>query len=148
MPSKKRALKSTSSQPKKETRPGFFERRAVKKAAKHKQQLLDSRYSNRLSHDDLVNLESQWGGTLFGPVPAGHRREFFEHKKNVWIWYEGWYTPTGAFKEVTIRYEVRPAGVFKRVSGQKYERLDGEELNNFRQVARDYLSLMKAKLYY
>lgn len=141
MPRKKRALE----QPKKL---GVFERRAIKKAAKRKELLLGSRYSNRLSHDDLVNLESKWGGTLFGPIPAGHRREFFEHKKNVWIWYEGWFTPTGAFNEVTIRYEVRPAGVFKRVSGHKYERLDGEELDNFRKVAHDYLSLMKAKLYY
>ena len=105
------------------------------------------RYFNGFSYTDLMNLESQWGGTLFGPVPAGHQRKFFEHKQNVWIWYEGWLDVTGSYKEMTIRYEVRPAGVFKRIEGQRYEKLEGDELNNFRLAAKNYLTLMKNKLY-
>ena len=108
----------------------------------------DPTYSNRLSYDDLINLESQWGGTLFGPIPTGHRREFFAHKKNVWIWYEGWTDAAGIAQNMTIRYEVRPAGVFKRVNGSKYEKLTGPELDNFRNAAKSYLELMKKKLYY
>ncbi|MDO4526829.1 MAG: hypothetical protein Q4B87_01930 [Candidatus Saccharibacteria bacterium] len=106
------------------------------------------RYSNKLDYNDLINLESQWGGTLFGPIPAGHQRMFFEHKKNVWVWYEGWLDAAGSFKETTVRYEVRPAGVFKRVSGQKYEKLSGAELDSFRTAAKNYLQLIKTKLYY
>ena len=107
-----------------------------------------SRYSNRLHYDDLVNLESKWGGMLFGPVPAGRRREFFKDKDNVWIWYESWMGQTGDMQEMTIRYEVRPSGVFKRAQGQKYKKLSGAELDNFRTAAKNYLKLMKTKIYY
>lgn len=106
------------------------------------------RYSNRLYYNDLVNLESKWGGTLFGPVPRGHRREFFKDKENVWVWYEGWMTQAGDMKEMVIRYEVRPSGVFKRAQGEKYKKLSGKELDNFRTAAKSYLKLMKTKLYY
>ena len=95
-----------------------------------------------------MNIESKLGGTLFGPIPIGHQREFFEHKKNVWIWYEHWTDAVGISRDITIRYEVRPAGVFKRVGGKKYEKLAGEELDNFRNAAKNYLRLMKQKLYY
>lgn len=108
----------------------------------------DIRYSNGFSYDDLVNLESKWGSTLFGPVPEGHRREFFKHRENVWIWYEGWTDPSGTMQEMTIRYEVRPAGVFKRANGDKYKKLSEEELNNFRIAAKNYLALVKTKIYY
>ena len=106
------------------------------------------RYSNRLSYSDLLGLESKYGGAMFGPVPVGHRREFFKDKENVWIWYEGWTNPAGALEEMVIRYEVRPSGVFKRVGGEKYKKLSGVELDNFRNAAKNYLRVMKTKLYY
>lgn len=133
MPQKKLSLKKTIRMP-------FL---------KKKQGKVRPRYSNKLGYDDLMNLESQWGGTLFGPIPAGHQRMFFEHKKNVWVWYEGWLDAAGSFQETTVRYEVRPAGVFKRTAaGQKYEKLSGAELDNFRTAAKNYLELIKTKLYY
>ena len=119
-----------------------------KRLARKQRKLLIPRYYNGLSYEDLMNLESKWGGTIFGPVPAGHQREFFEHKKNVWIWYESWLDAAGMQQEMTIRYEVRPSGVFKRATGQKYEKLAGTELDNFRMAAKNYLNLIKTKLYY
>lgn len=104
-------------------------------------------YSNRLQLEDLINAESELGRTLFGPIPAGHQREFFEHKKNVWIWHESWVNELGQEQGVTIRYEVRPDGVFKKPSGEKYQKIEGAELDNFRQAARGYLNLVKTKLY-
>ena len=140
MPRKKHLEKSSEKQvPQKKIR-GFLKRT--------RKPVLSPRYSNRISYDELVNIESQWGGTLFGPIPAGHERKFFEHKKNVWIWYEGWLDKGGSPKEMTIRYEVRPAGVFKRVNGRKYEKLSNEELNEFRMADKNYLKLIKTKLYY
>ena len=106
-----------------------------------------SSYSNRLSYEDLINAESALGRTLFGPIPAGHQREFFEHKKNVWIWHEGWVHEVGQEQGVTIRYEVRPEGVFKKANGGNYQKVEGAELNNFRTAARSYLNLVKSKLY-
>ena len=104
-------------------------------------------YSNKFTYDDLVNAESTLGRTLFGPIPEGHRREFFESRKNVWIWYEGFIDNNGKYKEMTIRYEVRPTGVFKNVMGQGYQKIEGDELKNFRRVAHSYLDLVKTKLY-
>ncbi len=109
---------------------------------------LSTRYSTKLSRDDLINAESNLGRTLFGPVPMGHQREFFELKRNVWLWHESVMSPLGVQTEMTIRYEVRPAGVYKRVNQGGYEKLYGQELENFRQAARGYLNLVKTKLYY
>ena len=100
-----------------------------------------------MSLEELINAESELGRTIFGPIPTGHQREFFEHKKNVWIWYEGWSDEAGNVHGLTIRYEVKPDGVFKKSAGQPYVKLEGEELNNFRNAARTYLDLIKTKLY-
>ncbi len=104
-------------------------------------------YSNRLSYDELRNAESKLGRTLFGPIPAGRQREFFKSRDNVWIWHENWTDETGNLQDMTIRYEVRPEGVFKKVSNGAYTKIEGEELNNFRQAAKNYLELVKTKLY-
>ena len=105
------------------------------------------KYSNKLTYEDLINAESELGRTLFGPIPAGHNREFFEHKKNIWIWHEHWVNEMGQEQGVTIRYEVRPDGVFKKAEGHGYQRIEGAELENFRNAAHSYLELVKSKLY-
>ncbi len=109
--------------------------------------LKPSTYTNKLSYDDLINAESELGKTLFGPIPYGHQREFFKHKNNVWIWHESWANQFGDVEQMTIRYEVRPDGVFKKSSGGAYQKIEGAELNNFRQAAKSYLELVKSKLY-
>ena len=123
------------------------EKRPTQAQTSAKFALREPRYTNRISPAELLDFESSYGRTLFGPIPEGHRREFFEHKKNVWIWYEKWQDTTGEMSEVTIRYEVRPAGVYKKIAGRAYERIDGAELTNFRLAARGYLELIKANLY-
>ena len=97
--------------------------------------------------EDKINAESELGRTIFGPIPAGHQREFFEHKKNIWIWHESW-LDSGINQEITIRYEVRPDGVFKKVNGSSYYKLEGAELSNFVQATRRYLMLIKTELYH
>lgn len=88
--------------------------------------------------DDLINAESELGRNIFGPIPEGHKREFFHHQKNVWIWHEN---------GTTIRYEVRPHGVYKRVMGSDYHKITGKELENFRNATKNYLELVKKHLY-
>lgn len=107
----------------------------------------ETRYSNRLSYSDLVNAESELGRTLFGPIPMGHQREFFMAKSNVWIWHESYLNHQGSMEEMTIRYEVRPTGVYKKIVGKNYEKIEGAELDNFRKATRSYLELVKTKLY-
>ena len=105
------------------------------------------RYSNKLSYEDLVNAESALGRTIFGPIPEGHQREFFEYRKNVWIWHESYVDVDGTMNDMTVRYEVRPEGVFKRPGSGNYRKIDGTELDNFRKAAKTYLNLVKTKLY-
>lgn len=87
---------------------------------------------------DLINAESALGRTLFGDIVPGHRREFFLYKKNVWMWHED---------GITIRYEVRENGVFKKVDNGGYRKISGEELEHFRDATRAYLTLVKARIY-
>lgn len=103
--------------------------------------------ASRMTYDELVNAEAELGRTLFGPIPAGHEREFFEHKKNVWIWHESFVDAAGVMQDLTIRYEVRPTGVYKKSVGTNWEKLEGGELDNFRRAAKSYLDLVKTKLY-
>ena len=106
-----------------------------------------SHYSNKLTYDELINAESELGRTIFGPIPAGHQREFFMTRSNVWIWHERYQDKFGAIQEMTIRYEIRPTGVFKRAGNQDYRKIEGDKLLNFRKAARSYLELVKSKLY-
>ena len=99
------------------------------------------------TYDDLINAESAIGRTIFGPVPAGRQREFFKHRENVWIWHENWTDELGNLQNMTIRYEVRPEGVFKRVAETPYVKIEGPELNNFVLSVRRYHELVKTKLY-
>ena len=88
---------------------------------------------------DLINAESALGRTLFGEVKAGHTREFFCLKKNVWLWYED---------GLMIRYEVRENGVYKQVGkNDSYHKVTGEELENFRNATKAYLRLIKTRIY-
>lgn len=105
------------------------------------------RQAFKFSYDDLLNAESELGRTLFGPIPYGHQREFFESKKNVWIWYESWLDENGAPQNMIIRYEVRPTGVYKRPNDGSYQKIEGDELNNFVTAVRSYFDLVKRELY-
>ena len=95
----------------------------------------------------MINAESALGGTLFGPVPAGHRREFFRYLHNRWVFHESWINESGEKIESTITYEVRENGVYKQPLGGKYVKITGAELENFRKAAKEYLKIIKAKLY-
>ena len=106
-----------------------------------------ARTNNGFTYEELINAESALGRTLFGPIPEGYRREFFESKPNVWIWHQSFVNQLGILEEMTIRYEVRPTGVYKKPVGGVYEKIEGEELANFRKAARGYLELVKTKLY-
>lgn len=97
---------------------------------------------------DKINAESRLGSLVFGPVPEGHQREFFHDRDNVWIWYESWEDEEGVTHEQTVRYEVRPSGVFKKLAAGQYSQIQGGELENFRRATHTYLALIKRHLYH
>ena len=85
----------------------------------------------RFTRRDLIRMESQIGGTLFGAIPKGHRREFFCLDKDTWVWHEEWIDPaTRKTLSTTTRYEVSDNGVLKVQEGQPYRYVEGQELTN------------------
>lgn len=132
----------------KNTMRGLFDFGFIDTSSKYRASDLNLEDSSDMAYANLINAESELGRTLFGPIPFGHQREFFEHKKNVWIWHDGWLDEKGGLQGITIRYEVKPNGVFKKVAGKPYTRIEGDELENFRHAAKMYLDLIKTNLYH
>lgn len=100
-----------------------------------------------LTERELLTLESEVGGQLFGPVADSHRREFFCLDKQTWIWYEEWLDAKKKKQSTTVRYEVSPQGVLKVQEGLQYNYLEGEELRNFGLSVRLYYEQVARKVY-
>ena len=85
----------------------------------------------------FLRMEAEIGGKLFGPVPQGHRRQFFCLDEHTWIWHEEW-LENGQRKVVTTRYTVRPEGVTKSQNGQSDRWLSRDEARNLRAAVIAY----------
>lgn len=145
---KKLLKKKESVGPKKTTGPKqpATRKKLLKPLSKSAQK--SSRRQRQITRADLINAESKLGSTIFGPVPAGHRREFFHDQQNIWIWHEGWIDENGHARQLTVCYEVRPSGVYKKLSAGKYIKLESAELENFRKATHVYLHTIKRDLYH
>lgn len=101
-----------------------------------------------LTERELIQLESDIGSQLFGPIPAGNRREFFCLDATTWIWYEEWIdVETGKQKTTTTRYEVHDNGILKAQEGAHYSYLEGEELQNLTLAIQMYYEQVARKIY-
>ncbi|MGB4957123.1 MAG: hypothetical protein WBO49_01590 [Candidatus Saccharimonas sp.] len=100
----------------------------------------------QLSERELITLESKIGASLFGPVAAGHRREFFCLDKHTWIWHEEWLEEKKLVTN-TVRYDVNDHGVLKVQEGARYSYLEGEELQNFGIATRMYYERVAREVY-
>jgi hypothetical protein len=104
-----------------------------------------NRSFKKVTERELLNLESRIGSQLFGPIPKGHRREFFCLDASTWIWHEEWTDEKGRPQQTTTRYEVNANGILKVQEGARYQYIEGQELENlvvatrlyYEQVARD-----------
>ena len=102
-------------------------------------------FGSKLSRRQLIQKESEIGGSLFGPVPEGHHRQFFNLNRRTWIWYEEWADENGKQHSMTTRYEVHKNGILKVQEGTLYHFIEGQELANlvtaiqahYERVARD-----------
>jgi len=90
------------------------------------------------AYDAVLRYESKVGGQLFGPVPAGHRREFFCLDKYTWVWHEEWTNTNGKHQVVTTHYHVRPNGILKTQGNQTYQSISRDELRNFHNAVKLY----------
>lgn len=101
----------------------------------------------QLTERELLRLESQVGSTVFGPVPVGHRREFFCFDEKTWIWYEEWTDEKGVRRETTTRYEVHDKGILKVQEGARYSYIEGKELENLMMATRIYYEKVAREVY-
>ncbi len=99
----------------------------------------------QLTVRDLIRMESKIGAQLFGPVPKGHRREFFCLDERTWIWHEEWVDPQTKRKQViTTRYEIRNNGVLKIQDNT----VEGEELKNLITAIQLYYEQVVRSIYH
>lgn len=100
----------------------------------------------QLTERELLTLESEIGAQIFGPVPAGMRREFFCLDEHTWIWHEEKLDKKNP-ESSTIRYEINEHGVLKVQEGARYSYLEGEELKNFAVAVRMYYEQVARRVY-
>lgn len=97
---------------------------------------------------DLIRHEARIGGTLFGPVPEGGRREFFCLDDRTWVWHEEWTDKiTGQLRSKTTRYDVRPNGILKAQDGQGYKYVSPQEAKHLYEAAKLYKQRIQTDLY-
>lgn len=102
-----------------------------------------------LTERELIQLESNIGSELFGPIPAGNRREFFNLDPKTWIWHEEWVDEkTGKKRVATTRYEVHDNGILKVQEGAKYKFIDGQELKNLTVAVQMYHERVMREIYH
>ena len=107
-----------------------------------------ARPPKKLTERQLIQLESELGRDLFGPIPKGHRREFFCLDEHTWIWYEEWIDSTTKKKmSTTTRYEVHDNGILKSQNGASYTFIDDEELQNLAIATRIYYERAVRQVY-
>ncbi len=102
----------------------------------------------RLSERQLIQRESKIGAGIFGEIPAGHRREFFNLDPSTWIWFDEWVDEKTHHKtSVTIRYEIHENGILKVREGARYDFLKGAELANFMAAIDVYYQQVCQQIY-
>lgn len=95
----------------------------------------------------LIHREAKIGGELFGPVPAGGRREFFCLDRRTWVWHEEWVDASGKRQIRTTRYDVRPNGILKAQDGQNYQQVSLDEAERLCQAVEVYNRRIRSELY-
>lgn len=94
----------------------------------------------------LLHHEAKVGGKLFGPIPEGHRREFFCLDENTWVWHEEWKDDHGEWQAVTTRYDVRPGGIVKYQGNNPGQPLSRQELTNLYRAIKLYTEQVGGEL--
>ncbi len=102
---------------------------------------------SKITERELIERESVIGRQLFGPVPVGHKREFFCLDSKTWVWHEEWKDEDNKLRTSTTRYEVQPGGVLKVQPGRVYKYLEGEELENLALAVQMYYERSMREIY-
>lgn len=97
---------------------------------------------------ELIQRESELGGTLFGPVPEGRHRQFFNLDPTTWVWYEEWIDEGGNPQSSTTRYEIHENGILKVQEKSPYYYIEGGELTNLASAIQMYYENVARDIYH
>ena len=100
-----------------------------------------------LTKRHLIEQESEQGKTIFGPIAAGHRREFFRLDDHTWVWYEEWKDENNKKQSRTTRYELHSNGILKVQDNGAYSFIEGEELHNLTMAIQTYYERVMRNVY-
>ncbi len=100
-----------------------------------------------LTERQLIQMESEIGKTLFGEIPKGHRREFFNLDPKTWIWHEEYFDANKQPHSITTKYEVQDKGILKVQDGARYSYIEGTELENFGLAVQIYYERAAREVY-
>ncbi len=106
-----------------------------------------ARLPQKLTERDCIERESAIGRDLFGPIPAGHTREFFCLDEKTWVWHEEWRDENNTPQMSTTRYEVQSGRILKVQPGRVYKYLEGEELENLALAVHLYYERAMREVY-
>lgn len=95
----------------------------------------------------LIKKEAQIGASLFGAVPAGHYREFFNLDRTTWVWFEQWNGENGQTHRLYTKYEFQPRGVLKTVNNIPKGYVEGQELDRLLNVIEAYRIKVAKEVY-
>lgn len=96
----------------------------------------------------LMRKESQEiGAEIFGPIPKGHRREFFCLDDHTWVWHEEWTDEKGKNQILNTRYDIRPNEILKSQNNGGYQRLSIDEAKNFSKAVDKYINRVGKEIY-
>ena len=97
-------------------------------------------------YHEAIREEAKVGGQVFGPIPAGVRREFFCLDEYTWVWHEEWTDEKGQSQIRTTRYDIRPSGIHKAQDSQPYQPVSRQEAKHLLMAMRRYNELIDAEL--
>lgn len=112
-----------------------------------KQRLSEEEQMRTAIYRNLLKREAAVGGTLFGPLPEGTKREFFCLDQTTWIWHEEWTDKNGRKQIKNTRYDIRPNGILKTQNGQGYRMASLDESLRLQEAIALYLQAVKTNIY-
>lgn len=109
--------------------------------------LVANSFKKRFSlENQIIRYESQLNQDIFGPIPKGHKRDFFCLDKNTWIWHEEFQDKNNTNHLIMTKYILRNHGmILKSQNGSSYKMVDSEESLNLLNAIIIYSKRVKAQ---
>lgn len=96
---------------------------------------------------DLIRQEAMVGRHVFGPIPEGHKRDFFRVDKGTWVWQETWIDDNRQKQQRHTKYVIRSSDIVKSVNSGSYERLSIAEAKNLEAAVHEYVKRVSKEVY-